>query len=278
MSEKKPSSKKTQGMTPRQVSADNAVAPVRPGRNRRRNAVKTKPPQPITRRGRATRQRLKDALAKLLQTCTFHEIRLEDITREAGVRVSLFYHYFQSKTDITHEVLSDLLGAFREEVAGRPKDDGPLAAIHYANQRMVALCAASPGAMRCLLEVDQAVAPFAPMWRELTLDWNRRIATNIRRQMPKAFKTDAKYLALAYALAGTADSYLFEYYVQKNPVLQEAHPTQEEVARFLTILWYRALYLANPPDDFLDSLVGFKSLGKHSTTARSTRQTKKRPS
>ena len=230
--------------------------------------MKTKPPQPITRRGRATRQRLKDALAKLLQTCTFHEIRLEDITREAGVRVSLFYHYFQSKTDITHEVLSDLLGAFREEVAGRPRDDGPLAAIHYANQRMVALCAASPGAMRCLLEADQAVAPFAPMWRELTLDWNRRIAANIRRQMPKAFKTDAKYLALAYALAGTADSYLFEYFVQKNPMLHEAHPTQEEVARFLTILWYRALYLANPPDDFLGSLVGFKSLGQRTSIKR----------
>jgi len=274
---KKPSSAKTPAAASRQASEDHAAA-VRPGRSRRRNAVKTKPPQPITRRGRATRQRLKDALAKLLQTCAFHEIRLEDITREAGVRVSLFYHYFPSKTDITHEVLSDLLGAFREEVAGRPKDDGPLAAIHYANQRMVALCAASPGAIRCLLEADQAVAPFAPMWRELTLDWNRRIAANIRRQMPKAFKTEAEYLSLAYALAGTADSYLFEYFVQKNPILREAYPTQEEVARFLTILWYRALYLANPPDDFLGDLAGFKSLGQRSAVRRSGARPKKKPS
>lgn len=268
MSEKRPPDTKARGTTPRRVATEKPAGKTGQTRARRSNAVQVKPPPPITKRGQATRKRLKDALAKLLQTRTFHEIRLEDITHEAGVRVSLFYHYFQSKTDITHEVLSDLLSAFREEVAGRPKDDGPLAAIHYANQRMVALCAASPGAMRCLLEADQAVAPFAPMWRELTLDWNRRIAANIRRQMPKAFKTDAKYLALAYALAGTADSYLFEYFVQKNPILREAHPTQEEVARFLTILWYRALYLANPPDDFLGSLVGFKSLGQHGTTAR----------
>ncbi|HXS04279.1 MAG TPA: TetR/AcrR family transcriptional regulator [Rhodanobacter sp.] len=246
MSEKRPGSK---------------AGKVGPTRTRRSNAVQVKPPPPTTRRGQATRQRLKDALAKLLQTCTYHEIRLEDITREAGVRVSLFYHYFQSKVDVTHEVLSDLLDTFRGDVAGRPKNDGPLAAIHYANQRMVALYGENSGAMRCLLEVDEAIAPFAPMWQELTLGWNQRIAANIRRQFPKAFRTEAEYLSLAYALAGTADSFLFEYFVQKNPVLHKAHSTEEDVARFLTTLWYRALYLTNPPDDFLERLAGFRVIG-----------------
>src|SRR3546814_10692460 len=90
------------------------------------------------------------ALTVLLQERAFHEIRLEDITHEAGVRVSLFYHYFQSKVDITHEVLSELLESFREQVADRPKDNSPLSAIHFANQQMVALYASNPGAMRCL--------------------------------------------------------------------------------------------------------------------------------
>lgn len=238
---------------------------------RRSNAVRVKPPPPTTRRGRATRQRLKDALTKLLQEHAFHEIRLEDITREAGVRVSLFYHYFPSKTDITQEVLSDLLDAFRDEVAERPRNDGPLAAIHYANQRMVALYSANPGAMRCLLEVDQAKAPFAPMWRELTLGWNKRIAASIRRQAPDAFHTDGEYLALAYALAGTADSFLFEYFVQKNQALQETLPDEEDVAVFLTTLWYRSLHLANPPDDFLGSLAGFRKIGLPRTGSDSGR-------
>ena len=253
--------KTTQGASLKRGAAGKAGS----ARARRSNAVQTKPPPPITKRGRATRQRLKDALAKLLQTRAFHDIRLEDITHEAGVRVSLFYHYFQSKVDITHEVLFDLLVTFRGEVAGRPKSGDPLVAIHYANQRMVALYAANPGAMRCLLEVNESVAPFAPMWRELTLGWNQRIATNIRRQMPTAFRTDAEYLALAYALAGTADSFLFEYFVQRNAALHEAHPAEEDVARFLTTLWYRALYLANPPDDFLGRLVSFKSIRLQAT-------------
>ncbi|HEY9553028.1 TetR/AcrR family transcriptional regulator [Allosphingosinicella sp.] len=201
------------------------------------------------------------ALTVLLQERAFHEIRLEDITHEAGVRVSLFYHYFQSKVDITHEVLSELLESFREQVADRPKDNSPLSAIHFANQQMVALYASNPGAMRCLVEVHDGMAPFAPMWRQLTLEWNKRIAASIRRQFPDIFPDQATYLSLAYALAGTADNFLFEYFVLKNETLRDAHPTPEDVARFLTILWFRALYLENPPADFLGPLPGFKRLG-----------------
>lgn len=237
----------------------------RSARSGRSNAVQVKPPPPATSRGRATRQRLKQALAELLRTHTFHEIRLEDITGQAGVRVSLFYHYFQSKIDITQEVLSDMLDAFRAEVTERPRDANPgtdpMAAIHYANQRMVALYSANPGAMRCLLAVDEAVAPFAAMWRELTLGWNQRIAARIRRYFPDAFGTDDEYLSLAYALAGTADSFLFEYFVLNNPVLRRAHPAEEDVAAFLTTLWYRALYLANPPDQILGRQAGFRTMG-----------------
>jgi len=226
----------------------------------RSNAVQVKPPPPTTRRGQATRQRLMAALTKLLQVRPFHEIRLEDITQEAGVRVSLFYHYFQSKVDITNEVLSSILTSFRDAVQDRPRDDSPLDAIHYANQQMVALYAKNPGAMRCLLEVHDGIAPFSPMWRELTLSWNQRIASSIARQFPGAFATEAEYLALAYALAGTADNFLFEYFVQRNPELRRAHPSDEDVSRFLTTLWYRSLYLRNPPDDFL-GVSGFKRIG-----------------
>lgn len=228
--------------------------------SKRSNAVQDKPPQPTTKRGRATRQRLKDAMADLLQTNAYHEIRLEDITDKIGVRVSLFYHYFQSKIDITQEVLSDLLDTFQAEVAGRPKEGGTLADIHYANQSMVALYASNPGAMRCLLEVNESIAPFEPMRRELTFNWNKRIAANIQRQFPDAFETEAEYLSLTYALVGTVDNFLYEYFVQKNPILKEAHPSKEDVAHFLTTLWYRTLYLANPDDKFLGALKGFKSI------------------
>ena len=115
--------------------------------------------------------------------------------------------------------------------------------------------------MRCLLQVHEGMAPFAPMWREYTLEWNGRIATSIKRQFPNAFEHEAQYIALAYALGGTADNFLFEYFVQKNPLLHEAYPDHEDVAVFLTTLWHRALYLRNPPDEFTAMLSGFERLG-----------------
>jgi AcrR family transcriptional regulator len=228
-------------------------------RRQRRNAVLEKPSPPTTKRGIATRDRLKAAMVALLQDHPFHEIRLEDIAERAGVRVSLIYHYFRSKTDITYEVLDDMLTAFQAEVAGRSRSDNPLEAIHFANRRMIALYAGNPGAMRCLLEAHEDLAQFARMWRDLTLGWNRRIAASLARQFPKAFSSNAEYLALAYALAGTVDNFLYEYYVLGNPALHKAYDSEEEVARFLTTIWYRALYLKNPPAGFLPG-GGFKGL------------------
>jgi AcrR family transcriptional regulator len=253
---------KRQNAEQRKPGAPATAAKRKPPQRKRSNAVQVKPPPPSTLRGRATRSRLKSALAKLLESHSYHAIRLEDITSKANVRVSLFYHYFQSKTDITHEVLTDLLQRFRDEVATRPRDNDPLTAIHHANQRMVALYRANPGAMRCLLEVDQADAPFVQMWRELTREWNQRIAANIRRQAPHAFRTGEEYLSLAYALAGMVDSFLYDYFVARNSTLLQAHPEEEDVARFLTVLWYRMLYLHNPPDTFLERLAGFKAISR----------------
>ena len=226
----------------------------------RSNAVLQKPPPPATSRGRATRERLKAALVSLLQQRAFHEIRLEDIADVAQVRVSLIYHYFRSKTDITYEVLADMLDSFQSDISARQMDD-PLEAIHYANRRMVELYASNPGAMRCMLEAHEDLASFSQIWRDLTLSWNRRIARSIARQFPDAFLSSAEYLSLAYALAGMVDNFLYEYYVLANPALREAHPTEDDVARFLTTVWSRALYLRNPRPEFMKPNDGLERIG-----------------
>jgi AcrR family transcriptional regulator len=238
-----------------------ALAPAqRPSvRRPRSNAVLLKPALPTTSRGRATRERLKVALCALLQRHSFHQIRLEDIAQEAGVRVSLIYHYFRSRTDIMREVLSDMLASFRAEISSRPREE-PLDAIRYANERMIALYVGNPGAMRCMLEAHEELASLSQMWHDLTLSWNRRIARSISRQFPKAFATSAEYLSLAYALGGMVDNFLYEYYVLGNPVLKEAHPTEDNVTEFLTAMWHRALYLENPKAEMGKSSRGLRHI------------------
>src|SRR3546814_17937037 len=115
-------------------------------------------------------------------------------------------------------ILSDLLDGFRSDVGARPKGDTALDAIHYANQRMIALYSTNPGAMRCLFEVHEESAPFASMWRDLTMEWNQRIATKLHRQFTDAFAAETDYLSLAYALAGTVDHRSAERRVGKECV------------------------------------------------------------
>src|SRR3546814_20937254 len=91
----------------------------RSGVPRRSNAVLEKPAQPATKRGRATRQRPKDALSRQLQDHPFHQIRLADTTLEAGVRVSLSYPYFSSPIQITPDVLTVLPAVFRTHVGSQ---------------------------------------------------------------------------------------------------------------------------------------------------------------
>ena len=55
------------------------------------------------RRGRATRRRLLDATAALLETTTYRDVKVVDIARAAGTSPATFYHYF---SDVEEAVLA----------------------------------------------------------------------------------------------------------------------------------------------------------------------------
>jgi hypothetical protein len=112
-----------------------------------------------------------------------------------------------------------------------------------------------------MLEAHEDLVSLSQMWRDLTLSWNRRVARSIARQFPKAFTSKADYLSLAYALGGMVDNFLYEYYVLGNPALREAHPTEESVTEFLTVMWHRALYLQNPKADLGKFSRGLRRVG-----------------
>jgi AcrR family transcriptional regulator len=179
-------------------------------------------------------------------------MRLADIAAEADVNVSLFYHYFSSKADITHEILRELLDkrVARGQQTRRPSSD-PFDVIVSANLVTVETYASTPGLMRCLLHFDEDEAEFSKLYRRVSLDWNRLVARAIAKRCPDSPLSEGQRLMIAYALGGMVDNFLFEMYVDRNSLLQKAFKSPREVAVFLAILWYRALYLCNPPPDKL---------------------------
>jgi AcrR family transcriptional regulator len=236
-----------------------AVAPA--GRASRRNAVDEKPLPPITVRGNRTRDRLKDAAAKVLERVGYRAMRLADIADEADVNVSLFYHYFSGKSDITREILTELLDSrlTTGEVAGERSRDA-FDTIVEANLITVETYADTPGLMRCLLHFDEEEAEFSRLYRKVSLDWNRRVARAIAKRCPDAPLSEAQRLMIAYALGGMIDNFLFEMYVDRNQLLIDAFKGTRDVAVFLAILWFRALYCADPPAEKLGAFRGMAEL------------------
>src|SRR5690606_31888233 len=128
-----------------------------------------------------------------------------------------------------------------EFLANRPEPGGtegkdPFDVIVDANKMLVNAFANSPGLMRCLLHFDEEEPEFAELYRKLTTDWSNKIARDIARRCPNAPLSENQRLMIAYALGGMVDTFLFEVYVDRNPVFADLAPNTDEVAVFLAIL------------------------------------------
>jgi AcrR family transcriptional regulator len=69
------------------------------------------------RRGRATRRRLLDAAAGLLETNTYRDLKVVDIARVAGTSPATFYQYFADVEDAVLALATDVAEAAGTELA-----------------------------------------------------------------------------------------------------------------------------------------------------------------
>ncbi len=218
-----------------------------------------RPGDPPTRKGTQSRDKLKAAALRALEIHGYRNLRLTDIAREANVNISLVYHYFRDKSALVFEALREVVDVRRviESDPGRPHE--PFAALHYANKLFADFYRKHPGLIRALIHFDEEHPEFHELYARVNREWCERIAMTIQKRCPDAGLTDGEALATAYAISGLVEKFLFEYYVERNPALRPVFKDTDEVARFLAILWYRAIYLQNPdPSD----------LGPHAKFAR----------
>jgi hypothetical protein len=77
----------------------------------------------------------------------------------------------------------------------------------------------------------------------------------LTRQMPKLFPaakmSEHQAMMVVYALAGTGETILRDYYINHEPVLREKELNVEQMAELITVMFYRGLFLQNPPAEKL---------------------------
>ena len=204
-------------------------------------------------RGEAARLRLKEAATRVLERTGYRQMRVADVTGEAGVAAGLFYHYFPDMRTLTIEVLQDFMQRFEAlDDIERGVARGDWYARMYAHNRLVVQSyARNPGIMRCMVQMGDEQPEFGELWRaslQRRLEW---FVNALPRLFPQAGLDSAQALLLTTLLAGTGERLLAEYYIARVPQLRVLELDEEEMTEWISVMFYRALFLENPPRERL---------------------------
>jgi len=220
-------------------------------------------------RGEQARARLKEAAARVLERVGYRQMRVVDVTGEAGVAAGLFYHYFPDLESLTVEVLADFMRRFEAiEDIERGVSKGDWYGRMYAHNRLVVESYASnPGIMRCMVQVGDEQPGFGELWRS---SYHRRLELFVRalpRLFPAAALSTAQAQLVTTLLAGIGEHLLSEYYIVRTPELRALELDAEALTEWISVMFYRALFLENPPAGRLKHAAQVEHLRRHAADA-----------
>jgi AcrR family transcriptional regulator len=204
---------------------------------------------PATKKGERKREALLAAAAITLNNVNFHQLRVSDICRQADTSTASFYIYFKNKKEITLEVLKK----FSEKLFGvaghHPKSSSPRSdyqSIYDANLAWLHIVRHNIGLMRCLLQISYEDDEFTNYYRELNFQYNQLAADKIIRRLNNPSIDQNTITLKVFALSAMTDECtrrLIEGDKSNiGKIVQKSYKTDEELAHFLSELWYNAIF------------------------------------
>lgn len=250
-----------QQMTTRNPS----TVPARRKSKQRKNARKTVPDAPATKRGEQAKAKFKRAAQRLLERMSYREMRLSDIVDAAGYNIATFYYYFKDKQSIVREVISDLFphDALVAEYRAHQIALGDLHAVILATTRsQIRAFAQHPGLMRSIAQFADDEPELAEIVHRRDALWTELIADDIHTRFASRGVSRPFAHAFAVMLNGAVKTFLTEIYVQKNAALNAHFRSEEDVADFIAAFWWRATFLENPKPSQLGFSADFMRLAQ----------------
>jgi len=204
-------------------------------------------------KGEKARAGLKLAALEVMERVGYHRMRITDVTREAGVASGLFYHYFKDLKSLTLEVLGDFVAHsldLEDIEKDVPRGDWYERILAH-NTVVVQAYAERPGIMRSILQLADEDAGFSQLLRENFIKQLGWLTSVMPRLFPEAAFSEQQAMMVAYTLAGAGETVLRDYYVNNEPALLAEPLAVAEMAELITVIYYRGLFLENPPQEKL---------------------------
>lgn len=206
--------------------------------------IATTPPR---QKGLRTRERLRIATARVLDSKGYHALRVTDIAAEAGVAEGSFYVYFKDKTEAALDVLTELLEVFLlQDIGLAATTESPFASIRHANRHWLAFCRANQGLMRGVLQVGDELPRFAKLVQQSNHHWYSHVAASVVKHHPAGAVSAEGALLAAYLLGTMMDEIARKLIVYQDRkfvmLLASLRADDDALADAASVLWMRALY------------------------------------
>jgi len=212
---------------------------------------------PAKRKGDRTRAKLEISTVKALEAKGYHNITIADICKLADVSTATFYLYYENKTEIAVTVLKNFTEHFNATRSQDTDNHTAFSAIYNSNLGWVQLVRANAGLTRCLLQVQDTEIEFSQYFQRISYSWYRYVVKTTSNYLPIDIEESSVLLLATYAMGGMIDEIVRSQLVYPNPhflsVLDEVAPTDEDLADFLSLLWYRSIFGENPNTSELHS-------------------------
>lgn len=197
---------------------------------------------PLTERGRRTREALVAAGRTVFEQRGYADTRMGDIADAAGVAHGTVYTYFEDKPAIFRAVVDDLVGQLEREWRVGAESADPVVRIERANRSFLASFASH---VRLLDVVEQAAVVdsyYAELLESFRQRYVERAVAGIRRMQSDGLVSSD----IDPYVAGSALCAMVEGFGRQWMRRGEQHDP-DHVTRLLTELWARALGLPTSP-------------------------------
>jgi len=204
-------------------------------------------------KGERTKRRLLVVTRKVLAEKGYQATRIEDITKAADVSVGTFYLYFKNKEAITMAVLAEVLEEGERAMLESRTVDDPFLEILEPTVCYARIVFEQAGLFRAFVQFSHIHPEASQFWSELTSGWLERVESVLDRRLGSGRTDPSTRRIVTYAMSWMVDGVLLSFLTRDHPRLHEVVQSPQELAETLSVLWYRAVYGADPDPGQLES-------------------------
>lgn len=208
----------------------------------------------LTEKGRETRLRLLRSAEQLLATQGYANMRITDITSNAGLSAGAFYRYFTDRHQITLELMREMIDEMAEFIRSPFDESDPKRSVLESTHKYFEFYDEHRAVLGVLVEMSQTDAQVAAFWDETKRAFYARIARSLRRGVRLGvIRDDIDPQIAAEMLGSMTEFYAFQRFAMNGSGLTDV--STADATRTIAEIWISGMGLneqdaqRSAPDD-----------------------------